>query len=108
MVRERLPRITLATVYRNLRVLEELGLVRELVGGPASRFDATTRMHSHVRCTVCGRVDDIDVDVPQEIIQQGNLNTPYEITSCDVTFEGLCPECQKLSAADNHIEGRGK
>lgn len=59
-VRERLPRISLGTVYRNLEVLCEDGLARKLVlAGSDTRYDGQTHAHDHVRCTDCGALRDL-------------------------------------------------
>ena len=64
MVRKRLPRIGLGTVYRNLELMAESGIILKLeVGGTQKRFDATVESHYHIRCSGCGRVDDIDIEV---------------------------------------------
>ncbi|NNK14655.1 MAG: transcriptional repressor, partial [Desulfofustis sp.] len=55
MVRKRLPRIGLGTVYRNLELMADNGMILKLeVGGSQKRFDATTDLHYHIRCTGCG------------------------------------------------------
>src|SRR5262245_65856772 len=58
-VRRRLPSVSLGTVYRNLRVLVEEGLVKELPG-PHARFDGNLREHHHFTCLGCGRIADVD------------------------------------------------
>src|SRR5215472_13340123 len=50
MVRRRLPRVSLGTVYRNLRILVASGLVKELPG-PHARFDGNVSEHHHFTCT---------------------------------------------------------
>ncbi len=61
MVRRRLPNISFGTVYRNLRLLQELGFVRELnFGKNFSRFDANASNHQHFTCKECGKVMDVD------------------------------------------------
>ena len=60
LVRQRLPRISLGTIYRNLEVLHEDGLIHKMeFAGTETRFDGNVDSHDHVRCTVCDRVDDI-------------------------------------------------
>src|SRR5882672_7526392 len=54
MVRRRLPRVSLGTVYRNLRLLVAEGLVNELPG-PHARFDGNISEHHHFTCVACGR-----------------------------------------------------
>src|SRR5262245_53016785 len=58
MVRRRLPRVSLGTVYRNLRLLVAEGLVKE-VPGPHARFDGNTSEHHHFTCLHCGRIADV-------------------------------------------------
>ena len=60
IVRRRLPKISLGTVYRNLELLARTGLIQKLeFGGGEARFDGNVDRHDHVRCVRCGRVDDI-------------------------------------------------
>ncbi len=94
MVRKRLPRIGLGTVYRNLELMAESGMILKLeVGGTQKRFDATIKPHYHVRCTECGRVDDIDMPVQQEINESAALASHYQILSHHIEFTGLCSDC---------------
>src|SRR5438445_13567757 len=61
-VHQRLPRISLATVYRNLHSLVEEGKIRTLLlDGQAARYDPETREYDHFFCERCGRVDDLFV-----------------------------------------------
>ncbi len=94
VVRQRFPRVSLGTVYRNLELLNESGTIRKLqIGGREARFDAVDADHHHVQCTSCGRVDDLPVktDVPTDLPE----NTPegWQIEECRVEFVGLCPDC---------------
>jgi Fur family ferric uptake transcriptional regulator len=96
MVRKRLPRIGLGTVYRNLELMAERGMILKIeVGGTQKRFDATTAEHYHIRCSVCGRVDDIDVPVVKELVAEASVATSYLIQGHHVEFTGICSDCQK-------------
>ena len=96
MVRKRLPRIGLGTVYRNLELMAEGGIILKLeVGGTQKRFDATTTPHYHIRCIGCGKVDDIDVPVQAEINVKATAATNYTILSHHIEFSGICKECQE-------------
>ena len=94
IVKRRLPRISLATVYRNLELLADLGLIQRLeVAGRAKRYDGNPRNHYHVRCLRCGRVGDVKVGAtfsPEEVVAEG-----FEIRGFRVEFEGICENCQK-------------
>ena len=96
MVRRRLPRIGLGTVYRNLELMAENGMILKLeVGGTQKRFDATTDTHYHIRCTGCGRVDDVDVPVMDSLMADAAEKSDYQILGHHVEFSGLCPDCRK-------------
>jgi len=96
MVRRRLPRIGLGTVYRNLELMAENGMILKLeVGGTQKRFDATTDTHYHIRCTLCGRVDDVDIPVVDSLMEAAAENSDYQVLGHHVEFSGLCPDCRK-------------
>lgn len=92
-LRKRMTNLSLATVYRNLRVLEELGQVRR-VNTPQSmeRYDAHCQPHPHFICTVCGRV----LDLPKQLLQ--TVGDTKELENCQVqwislSFGGMCAQC---------------
>jgi Fur family transcriptional regulator, ferric uptake regulator len=96
IVRERLPNISIATVYRNLELLSEEGMIWKMnVAGPQRRFDATTANHYHIRCSVCGRVDDLHMEVMPSIEQAARKSTGYTVLSHTVEFSGICPTCER-------------
>lgn len=105
MVRKRLPRIGLGTVYRNLELMAESGMVLKLeVGGTQKRFDATTATHYHIRCSNCGKVDDIDTPVLDDLVRKAAEATSYAVIGHHVEFSGTCPACQKKSGKDKRFQ----
>lgn len=95
-VRQRLPRISLGTIYRNLEVLHEDGMIRKMeFAGTETRFDGTLKQHDHVRCTECDRVDDIHPTgsgfAPSLPAELGG----FEITGHRLEYFGICPDCRK-------------
>lgn len=96
MVRRRLPRIGLGTVYRNLELMADNGMILKLeVGGTQKRFDATTAPHYHIRCSCCGKVDDMDVPVIDNLVKSAAESSSYQILGHHVEFLGICLDCQK-------------
>lgn len=96
MVRKKLPRISLGTVYRNLETLAALGLIQKLeVGGTQKRFDGRPNTHYHVRCSRCGRVDDLDIPPDLNIEKEASKHTLFTIVRHRLEFTGLCPDCQR-------------
>lgn len=91
--RLRIPRISLATVYRNLDALAEDGSIRRLqVSGARMRFDGNPNEHCHIRCTLCGRIDDVEDD---GLVRWPENTGGYEITGCRIEFAGVCPVCRR-------------
>ena len=90
------PTMSLATVYKTLGILCAVGLAQELnVGEDAFRYDANTENHPHVRCTSCGRVDDVPVLNDFGILRQAAAATGYDIKDRQLYLYGLCPACQE-------------
>jgi Fur family ferric uptake transcriptional regulator len=101
MVRKRLPRIGLGTVYRNLELMAESGIILKLeVGGTQKRFDSTTHLHYHIRCSDCGKVDDIELPVQHQINEVASQNTSYQVLSHHIEFSGTCEQC---SSTTDHV-----
>ena len=97
-VRKRLSRISLGTVYRNLKVLKEMGDISELqCSGEYSRFDPNLSNHYHVTCKQCGRIDDINISPNhlKEMEEEVGRKTGFDISSHCIGFHGLCQDCKE-------------
>ncbi|MFH7320612.1 Fur family transcriptional regulator [Desulfurivibrio sp. D14AmB] len=95
MARKRLPRISLGTVYRNLELMAENGMIQKLeVGGTQKRFDGNVVPHCHVRCLKCGRVDDLDLSLDLDLESLAREQTGYAIVRHSIEFGGFCPVCR--------------
>lgn len=89
------PTMSLATVYKTVEILKEIGLIQVLNAGEDSfRYDADTSLHPHVRCLQCGRVDDLHNIDSSEFIDEVAQKTPYRLTGQQFYFYGICPNCQ--------------
>ena len=90
------PTMSLATVYKTIEVLKEIGLVQALnVGEDSFRYDANVENHPHVKCVVCHRVDDIfDIDA-DGFVEKIADKTDYKLTGKQFYFYGVCPNCQR-------------
>ncbi len=101
MVRHRLPRISLGTVYRNLEILSREGMIQKLdVGGLEMRFDGETANHYHLRCLGCGKVDDVDLKLIKGLEAELSEQSDFMVLGHRLEFVGLCPDCQKARAAN--------
>ncbi len=93
-VRKILPHISISTVYRTLNLLADKGEVRRMETGQGeNRYDGDLTPHHHVRCVVCGRVDDAK-DLPYDLLKQKyHWINGYRILQQQVDFAGICPRC---------------
>ena len=91
-----LPGISFATVYNSLRYLKESGHIAEIsFGNGASRFDSLTSRHDHAICTKCGKLVDMEIELPAEIVNFAAEFSKFKLESIELTLRGLCPECNK-------------
>ena len=103
IVRKRLPRISLGTVYRNLEILSDSGDIQKLeTGSSLKRFDGNPCEHFHIRCVRCDRIADAPM-LPDLKIDLERVNTTdFEIIGHRLEFLGLCPQCSgKTGSAEN-------
>jgi Fur family transcriptional regulator, peroxide stress response regulator len=91
-----LPTISFATVYNSLRYLKEGGLITEIqFGNGASRFDKITSRHDHALCVKCGKLVDMELELPQELVKSASEFSRFKLESIELTLRGLCPDCNK-------------
>lgn len=92
------PNISKATVYRNLNLLSEMGMIRKLeIPGGADRFDHICKEHCHVKCEKCGRVFDIEIPYIDGLDNLVENRNGFELTGYDILFRGICPGCRASS-----------
>ena len=93
------PTISKATVYRTLgRLADEGEITRVRINNGADRFDHQTFAHYHVRCTRCGRVDDVMIAQVSGIEEAAAEASGYRISGHTLQFDGICPTCQACEA----------
>jgi Fur family ferric uptake transcriptional regulator len=98
LARRRLPRISLGTVYRNLEILSEWGMIQKLeLGGTQKRFDGNVRNHYHIRCMRCSCIEDIPMQPLTTIENAVRAVSDYEIIGSRLEFIGVCPPCKKAA-----------
>ena len=92
-----IPDLALGTVYRNLALFKDQGLITSLgtVGG-VERFDGNTAPHVHFICGACHRVMDLSqLQVPEELNASAARAAGGRVDSCQLTFRGICGNCQE-------------
>jgi Fur family ferric uptake transcriptional regulator len=104
-----LPRVSLGTVYRNLELLVQQGLVRKLEGnGERARFDGDPDRHLHVRCLGCGRIGDVPSVVAELKGECPASSGGFEILGLRAELTGLCAECRRNLPPQDVARLRGR
>ncbi|MCP9067162.1 MULTISPECIES: Fur family transcriptional regulator [Streptococcus] len=90
------PSMSLATVYNNIKVLIDEGVVSEIKvrNDTTTYFDFMGHDHLNVVCEKCGRIADVDIEVP-DLREEAASQSGYQITKTQMTVYGICSECQK-------------
>ena len=93
-LRPEMPGLSLGTVYRNLKLLEELGKVRRIASFQGTeRYDACCGDHAHFLCERCGLLRDMGPSNSQAIRSAILLEEGYTVNKLDLTVTGCCPNC---------------
>ena len=90
------PRVSLASVYRNLHLFEDLGLV------DGKRLDRTrcyyeikrSTHHYDVICNVCGRVMEFESPMIEKLVDEVQQNSAFRVTKAVLYLEGYCRQCE--------------
>lgn len=89
------PKISLATLYRNLNQLAEHGIIKKIDGlEQSSHYDHNTHAHYHFICDNCKKVYDISSAIAPELVERAEAETDFQILGHDIVFHGICKECK--------------
>jgi Fe2+ or Zn2+ uptake regulation protein len=94
-VRRRLPRVSLATVYRNLRMLAAQGFLAERTDANGLRFDGNTGPHDHFTCLSCGRIYDVPARDERRGRRRIAARTGFEVLDHRIEYYGRCGACRR-------------
>lgn len=96
MLKLKNPNISKGTVYRNLNLLVEKGLVNKISNsGKPDKFDYVCNPHSHAICKICGKVYDIEILFDSKIADAIKSQTELEEFQNEFTIYGICKSCNK-------------
>jgi Fur family transcriptional regulator, peroxide stress response regulator len=98
-VRRRLPRVSLATVYRNLRMLAAEGFLSERTDAGGLRFDGNTGPHDHFTCLTCGRIYDVPARDERNGRRRIAARTGFEVLDHRTEYYGRCRACRRQRRA---------
>lgn len=93
------PRVSKATVYRNLNQMAQQGqILRIQIPNSADRYDFNTSGHYHLKCTGCGQVFDMDIPYMEQLNQLDLSEQGFTIEDHNIIFQGTCQQCGKKTA----------
>ena len=97
-VKPQLPSISLATIYKTLDTLVELGFASELPAtGDTKRYDANMTRHHHLVCRSCNAVEDFDDEALSAVKAPRRING-FQPESISIHVHGLCRRCSQATA----------
>jgi len=95
---ERLPGVSLPTVYATLELFEGMGIVRRVNGGGGTlRWDTRADAHHHMICSNCGRIEDIETPLDLERARRAATRSGFQPDRAEVVVTGLCSLCSTAS-----------
>lgn len=88
------PNLSLGTVYRNLNLLSDMGMLMKIrIADGKDRFDGRTDTHYHMVCSHCGKVFDVELDIAETIPQKVLADEGHIITGITLNLTGICKGC---------------
>lgn len=90
------PGISFATVYNSLNYLKKKGLISEIkFGTNANLYDSKLTRHDHALCNNCGKLVDLELVIPNELLEEAANRSKFKPETIELTLRGLCPECSE-------------
>jgi Fur family transcriptional regulator, peroxide stress response regulator len=90
------PTISLATVYKNLQLFSEIGLVREMgFRDGSTRYDPDVDFHINLICIKCGSIEDFDCISIDDIAPNLNQRAGFKVLSHNFEVRGFCSRCRE-------------
>jgi Fe2+ or Zn2+ uptake regulation protein len=91
----RRPKISLGSVYKTLQFLTDSGYVSEFhFSDELARYDRNTTRHDHALCRECGRLADVEVEIPEAAVEQAAGPLGFRVDRHHVELTGVCNLCQ--------------
>jgi Fur family peroxide stress response transcriptional regulator len=91
------PTTSLATVYKTVNLLKDVGEILEIgFADGSNRYDGNKPYpHPHLICMTCKTIIDPEIDLVDQMTSALERNSGYKITSHQIEFFGICPDCQQ-------------
>ena len=95
-LKKEFPQLSFGTIYRNLSILIEQGLVKKIhFGSTFDRFEANVQPHYHLVCESCGKIMDFNLPIYNDLNTQAKQQTSFTISYHKLDFFGTCEDCKE-------------
>jgi Fur family peroxide stress response transcriptional regulator len=99
-VSKKIPNISLGTVYRNLNILTDENIIKELSFQPnVTRYEANPEPHHHIMCLMCHKIEDVvashGCETEEKYKDKLEKELKYSDIDCEILFTGICADCKK-------------
>ena len=95
-LKKEFPQLSFGTIYRNLSILIEQGLVKKIhFGSTFDRFEANVQPHYHLVCESCGKIMDFNLPIYNDLNTQAKQQTSFSISYHKLEFFGTCEDCKE-------------
>ncbi len=92
--------LSMGTVYRNVNILIDQGLITKIESGSSfDRFDGNVSPHYHFTCRQCDSIYDLPLPVLEDLHQKVSSSTGHQADSHSINFYGQCNNCAKQKYA---------
>jgi len=93
-LQKKFPSISLATIYKNINAMTEIAFLSEVkIPTKKSVYEITKEEHSHVVCTECNKVIDVELET-QQLIEEAQKKSGFTLCKSSIVFDGICNECK--------------
>jgi Fur family ferric uptake transcriptional regulator len=104
LVKRKMPRLSLSTVYRTLTMLKEEGLIEELhLGEEHHHYEIKGNGHHHLICQGCGKVIEFEWPFSERLVRDLGQEYDFEITGMHLDLMGYCPRCRKKAMGSKEV-----
>ena len=93
LLQNKFPTLSLATIYKNIKAMSNKLFLSEVkIPHQKNVYELTKKEHSHVVCSKCNTIMDIDLDI-SNILSQAESISNYSLNKSSIVLNGICPQC---------------
>ena len=100
-IKQKDPSVGIATVYRNLNLLTEMGVISKFQDRNAGfMYDGNPKRHHHFYCRYCGQYFDVSIALEEQLIEQVEKQMGVRVEDLNISLEGCCTKCKEIQSKE--------